>query len=80
MNEQLRMTIIYSVLTIFGLFMIVPFIWMISTSLMNQAEFNKHDSVFIPKEEYHVWNNAGSEEKVILVTTKGDEAIIHTLD
>lgn len=80
MNEQLRMTIIYSVLTIFGLFMIVPFIWMISTSLMNQAEFNKHDSVFITKEEYHVWNNAGSEEKVILVTTKGDEAIIHTLD
>ncbi|MEF3694065.1 MAG: carbohydrate ABC transporter permease [Candidatus Cloacimonadota bacterium] len=80
MNEQVRMTIIYSVLTLFGLFMIVPFIWMISTSLMNQAEFNKHDSVFIPKEEYHVWNNTGKEEKVILVTTKGDEAIIHTLD
>ncbi|HOH47136.1 MAG TPA: carbohydrate ABC transporter permease [Candidatus Cloacimonadota bacterium] len=80
MNEQVRMTIIYSVLTLFGLFMIVPFIWMISTSLMNQAEFNKHDSIFIPKEEYHVWNNAGKEEKVILVTTKDDQAIIHTLD
>lgn len=80
MNEQLRMTIIYGVLTIFGLTMIVPFIWMISTALMTQAEFNKHESTFIPKESYHEWNNGQEKQKVLFVTDKGDSSIIHLLD
>lgn len=80
MNEKLRMTLVYLMLTICGLFMIVPFIWMLSTALMTQSEFNKNDSIFIPKEEYYVWNNAGAKEKIILVTTKADSSIIHVLD
>ncbi|MDP2174233.1 MAG: carbohydrate ABC transporter permease [Candidatus Cloacimonadaceae bacterium] len=80
MNKMIRMTIIYTFLTIFGLFMIVPFIWMISTSLMTQSEFNKHDSIFIPKEEYHVWHNQNKDQRIIFVTTKGDSAIVHILN
>jgi len=55
MNEKLRMTIIYSVLAFFGLGMIIPFIWMLSTSLMTQAEFNKHESTYIPRETFYEW-------------------------
>jgi ABC-type glycerol-3-phosphate transport system permease component len=74
------MTIIYTFLIIFGLFMVVPFVWMISTSLMNQAEFNKHDSVFVPKEEYHVWKSPAGDQKILLVQVENKEAVIHTLD
>lgn len=80
MNESIRMTIIYTFLIIFGLFMVVPFVWMISTSLMNQAEFNKHDSVFVPKEEYHVWKSPSGDHKILLVQVENKEAVIHTLD
>ncbi len=41
MNDKLRLGIIYFLLSMFGLFMIIPFIWMISTALMTQSEFNK---------------------------------------
>jgi ABC-type glycerol-3-phosphate transport system permease component len=80
MNEKMRMTIIYGVLTIFGLTMIVPFIWMIATSLMTQAEFNKHESTFIPKESYYEWNNGQSKQRVIYVMDKGESSIVHILD
>ena len=74
------MTIIYVILAICGLFMVVPFLWMLSTSLMTQSEFNKHDSVFVPKEEYYVWDNGKTEQRVLMVTTEGKQAVIHMLD
>jgi len=79
-NEKIRMTIIYVILAICGLFMVVPFLWMLSTSLMTQSEFNKHDSVFVPKEEYYVWDNGKTEQRVLMVTTEGKQAVIHMLD
>lgn len=80
MGEKIRMTFIYTLLTVFGLFMIVPFIWMISTSLMTQSEFNKHDSIFIPKEEYHVWHSGEKDQRILFVMAKGDSAIVHVLN
>ena len=80
MRNTLTTTLIYLFLIIFGFTMIVPFIWMLSTSLMTQNEFNKNDSIFIPKEEYHVWKDGGTEHKVVLVETKGQKAVIHVLD
>ncbi len=74
------MTIIYSVLTVFGLMMIIPFIWMLSTSLMTQSEFNKHESTFIPKEKYHVWTEGNVKHRVLLVQEQGANSIIHILD
>ena len=80
MRNALGSTLIYLYLVIFGFTMIVPFIWMLSTSLMTQSEFNKNDSIFIPKEEYHVWKDGDTEHKVILVQTEGQKAVIHVLD
>jgi len=54
MPEQIRMTIIYAVLIICGIGMILPFLWMLSTSLMTQSEFNKQERLFIPKK--HILN------------------------
>ena len=79
MPEKIRMTIIYTVLTICGLAMIIPFIWMLSTSLMTQSEFNKQESTFIPKESYYVWDNGTQKHKIILVQEKGNTSIIHIL-
>jgi len=80
MNAILRNSIIYFLLSVCGLFMIVPFIWMISTALTSQAEFNKRETVFIPKESYHVWNDNGVKRRVIHVTDEGDQSVIHLLD
>lgn len=78
--NTLRSSLTYLILIIFGLTMIVPFIWMISTALMTQAEFNKQETLFIPKEEFHVWDNGTTEERILLVMEKGDTSIIHVLD
>lgn len=80
MQEKIRLGIIYALLAIFGLFMIVPFIWMVSTSLMTQSEFNKQEAVFVPKEEYHVWNTDGSQRRILVVQTKADSTVIHVLN
>lgn len=78
--SKLRSIIIYLILIIFGFTMVIPFIWMISTSLMTQSEFNKQESLFIPKEEYHLWDNGEIRERVILVLEKEDTSIVHVLD
>ncbi|MDI3503810.1 MAG: multiple sugar transport system permease protein [Candidatus Cloacimonadota bacterium] len=78
--DRIRSTITYLILTIFGLTMIIPFIWMISTALMTQSEFNKQETLFIPKEEYYVWNNEGVKERILLVMEEGDTSVIHLLD
>ncbi|MCB5267864.1 MAG: carbohydrate ABC transporter permease [Candidatus Cloacimonetes bacterium] len=78
--DKFRSLITYAVLLIFGLTMVVPFIWMLSTSLMTQSEFNKQETLFIPKQEYHIWNQGGETKRILLVMEKGDNSIIHVLD
>ena len=80
MQAKIRLGIIYALLTIFGLFMIVPFIWMISTSLMTQSEFNKQEAVFVPKEEYHVWNTDAGQRRILVVQAEKDSTVIHVLN
>lgn len=78
--DKFRSIITYLILVIFGLTMVVPFLWMLSTSLMTQSEFNKQETLFIPKEEYHVWHNNDVEERILLVMDKGENSVIHVLD
>lgn len=78
--DKIRTTITYLVLIIFGLTMVIPFIWMLSTALMTQSEFNKQETLFIPKEEYYIWDNNGEEERILLVMEKDETSIIHVLD
>lgn len=80
MTNTLRMSTIYFLLTIFGLFMILPFIWMISTSLMTQSEFNKNEAIFIPKEQYHVWEDGTQSQRILVVMDKGDSTVVHVLN
>jgi len=80
MPEQIRMTIIYVVLIICGIGMVLPFLWMLSTSLMTQSEFNKQERIFIPKETYFEWDNGNQKQKVIFVQNKGKTSIIHLLN
>ncbi|MEN6444848.1 MAG: carbohydrate ABC transporter permease [Candidatus Cloacimonas sp.] len=80
MGETIRMTLIYIVLIICGLAMIIPFLWMLSTSLMTQSEFNKQESVFIPKETYYVWDKGNQQQKIILVQEKGKISVVHILN
>ncbi len=60
--------------------MIVPFVWMISTSLMSQAEFNKGNAVFIPKEDYDIIAGSKPEQRVIIVKAMGDSSLVHFLN
>ncbi|HNS85019.1 MAG TPA: carbohydrate ABC transporter permease [Candidatus Cloacimonas sp.] len=80
MPEQIRMTIIYAVLIICGIGMVLPFLWMLSTSLMTQSEFNKQERIFIPKETYFEWDNGTQKQKVIFVQNRGKTSIIHLLN
>lgn len=78
--DKLRSLITYLVLIIFGFTMVIPFIWMLSTSLMTQSEFNKHETLFIPKEEYHIWNHGEASHRILLVMEKGEKSVVHVLD
>ncbi len=80
MPEKFRNGLIYTILVVCGITMIIPFIWMISTSLMSQSEFNKHESVFIPKETYHVWNGPEGKKRILLVMEKEYNSVVHILD
>ncbi|MDD3104410.1 MAG: carbohydrate ABC transporter permease, partial [Candidatus Cloacimonetes bacterium] len=48
-------------------------------ALMTQSEFNKQETLFIPKEEYHVWNHDGQQDRILLVMEKEETSIIHVL-
>ena len=80
MERFFRNSVIYFFLIAFGLFMIVPFIWMISTSLMTQAEFNKGESVFIPKEDYDMIIGSQPEQRIIVVKSGADSSLVHYLN
>jgi multiple sugar transport system permease protein len=80
MGGLIRKTFIYIALIACGLFMIIPFVWMVSTSLMSQAEFNKGEAIFIPKEDYDIIKGSKPEQKVIVVNTQGDSTLVHFLN
>ncbi|MCD8480050.1 MAG: hypothetical protein LRZ88_07365, partial [Candidatus Cloacimonetes bacterium] len=77
--DKLRSIITYALLIIFGLTMVVPFIWMLSTSLMTQSEFNKQDTLFIPKEN-SMLDHGDDSQRILVVMDKGETSIVHTLD
>ncbi|MFB3844679.1 MAG: carbohydrate ABC transporter permease [Candidatus Cloacimonadaceae bacterium] len=77
MGIKIGKAVIYIILSVFGLFMIVPFIWMLSTSVMSQAEFNKGESVFIPREDYDIISGSSPEQRIIVVKAFGDSSLVH---
>lgn len=80
MRSSFRNAFVYIVLIACGIFMVVPFVWMISTALMSQAEFNKGEAVFIPKENYDKIAGSSPEQRIIVVKASGDSSLVHFLD
>ena len=54
---NIKKSINYIILFVCGFAMIIPFIWMLTTSVKSQIEVNKGNVGFAPIEEYDVYNN-----------------------
>ncbi|MBT3169084.1 MAG: carbohydrate ABC transporter permease [Candidatus Cloacimonetes bacterium] len=77
---MMKKTITYTILSICGLLMIIPFIWMLTTSVKSQLEVNKGNVGFLPIENYKVYFDGENEYLVTVVKTVGDSAIVHLFD
>ena len=70
----------YLILSICGLVMVIPFIWMLTTSVKSQLEVNKGNVGFIPIEEYDVCTFGEKEYYVTIVKQEGDSSYVHLFD
>ncbi len=73
----------YIILGLCGLFMIMPFAWMLSTSVKAQLEINKGNNGFIPYVEADYLDLAGDGELLrckILKPAPGDSLWINIFD
>lgn len=77
MGNFINKGVIYFFLTLFGLTMIVPFIWMITTSVKSQLEVNKGNVGFLPYEHYSTAPIDGKKERVETVMVSGDSTIVN---
>lgn len=73
-------TAIYTLLTICGLTMIVPFIWMISVSLRSQLEVNQGATGFNPIVKYQSYNYQGNEYQVSIVQARKDSTVVNLIN
>jgi ABC-type glycerol-3-phosphate transport system permease component len=71
---------IYFMLGLCGLTMIVPFLWMITTSLKSQAEVNKGHVGFMLTEEYDGVKTNVAERVVKIVKRENDSVYVHVFD
>ena len=73
--------ITYTLLTICGIAMIMPFIWMVSTSLKSQFEVNKGNVGFIPLERLTLYEDDDNINRLIKVIKKEKEkSYVHFLN
>ena len=70
----------YILLIIFGIFMIAPFLWMISTSFKSQLEVNRGHTGFIPVEQYLSYFDGIEYWRVSRVMDKGDSTVVNLID
>ncbi|HNW99919.1 MAG TPA: carbohydrate ABC transporter permease [Candidatus Cloacimonadota bacterium] len=72
--------IIYIILLACGLSMIVPFLWMITTSLKSQTDVNEGNVGFIPIDRYQTYTMDGKTYRVQIVLHKGSHSIANLYD
>ena len=70
----------YFMLVLCGLIMVVPFIWMISTSLKSQTAINKGSVGFIPIEFVNYYVHDGKKELCEIVVEEGNLTVINIYD
>ncbi len=80
MINWLKNSVIYIILIICGLSMIVPFLWMITTSLKSQNDVNEGNVGFIPIDKYQTYTLDGKTYRVQIVLDKGSDSIVNLYD
>jgi len=70
----------YIILTLFGVFVVAPFVWMISTSLKSQLEVNRGSVGFIPLERYLSFDDGEEIWRVSKVMVRGDSTVVNLID
>jgi multiple sugar transport system permease protein len=77
---KFKKLITYFILSVCGLVMVIPFIWMLTTSVKSQLELNKGNVGFAPTEEYDVCQFGEKEYYVTIVKQEGDSSFVHLFD
>jgi len=76
----MKKSISYIILSVCGLFMVIPFIWMLTTSVKSQLEVNKGNVGFLPIEQYSTYEEDGKVYRITPVKVDGDSTYIHVFD
>ncbi|MDP8268125.1 MAG: carbohydrate ABC transporter permease [Candidatus Tenebribacter davisii] len=76
----MKKSISYIILSVCGLFMVIPFIWMLTTSVKSQLEVNKGNVGFLPIEQHTSYEENGIIYRVTPVKVEGDSTYIHVFD
>ncbi|MCL2064367.1 MAG: carbohydrate ABC transporter permease [Candidatus Cloacimonetes bacterium] len=84
MQEKLifgiKNSVIYIFLIGFGIIMVAPFAWMLSTSLKSQLEVNRGHTGFIPLEQYLSYDDGENVWRVSEVMVRGDSTVVNLID
>ena len=75
-----KKSIIYLFLIGFGIIMVSPFVWMVSTSLKSQLEVNRGHIGFIPLEQYLSFDDGENVWRVSEVMVRGDSTVVNLID
>ncbi len=70
----------YFMLILCGLIMVVPFIWMVSTSLKSQTAINKGSVGFIPIDFVNYYTHDGKKELCEIVDEEENQVVINIYD
>ncbi|HHE37424.1 MAG TPA: carbohydrate ABC transporter permease, partial [Candidatus Cloacimonetes bacterium] len=76
----MRRSITYLILTICGISMVVPFIWMVTTAVKSQLEVNKGNVGFLPIEKYSAYNDGSDEYRIKIIKTEKDSSWVNLID
>lgn len=75
-----KKTIIYIVLSLCGISMVIPFLWMLTTSIKPQFEVNRGNVGFLPIEEYLSYTENEEEYRISIVRTDADSSYVNLFD
>lgn len=76
----MKKSVSYIILSVCGLLMVIPFIWMLTTSVKSQLEVNKGNVGFLPIEHYSSFEENGKVYRITPVKVDGDSTYIHIFD
>ncbi|MDP8232371.1 MAG: carbohydrate ABC transporter permease [Candidatus Zophobacter franzmannii] len=81
MENKIKKLIIYTILAICGLMMVVPFLWMLTTSLKSQTEVNKGNVGFFSLDHYTEYSSPdGKKYAAKIVHENGEETVVTIFD